>query len=359
MEPRLVFTTHYQVDEPAYMEFLIKLCTSGVQSTYREVAARKLVQEINSRGKKLNKAAGGYAVDLARDLGLLTSNNVWSDKGFLLDLIAEVNDGELDEQLSLTTSERILHFRIFLEADGAAFLFLAKYLTQNTSLPPEGTTVNSLVQEMFIDILSDYLSVTNNTAQRVALRIKIDRLRREGYRGHSGAHKLYIHVQTLYRIGIIAKKGGSRIYHLPDNAPDMRQSLNSLLHEVPNIVALEKAISSHVLVELSANVLQIPYKPWERGYSYDILRLLSQNYKQIIQTGAPLCPLTTLLESIQITLLTRGLLLRYDSGLRFITEIQQRYTKDFRFHVDRRGQPAFVKISDDLIKKLASEGEAR
>ena len=68
MQPRLIFGTHYQVDEPAYMEILIKGCTSAIRSSYKEVVTRKLTQEIKSREKKFNAAAGGYAVDLAKEL---------------------------------------------------------------------------------------------------------------------------------------------------------------------------------------------------------------------------------------------------------------------------------------------------
>lgn len=356
MQPRLAFRTHYQVDEPAYMEFLIKLCTSGVQSTYTEVVARKLTQEIRARCKDFNEAAGRYAVDLARALGLITPNNAWTDKGFLVDLIAEVNDGEPEEQLSLSLPEKLLHFRVFFEADGAAFLFLARYLTEHTSLPCPGTTVNSLVREMFIEILSDYLSATNNTADRVALREKIERLRRKEYRGNSGPHKLFVHAQTLYRIGLVARNNTtSRVYYLPGDSQDMEQGLGSLLREVPNIFALEKAVTAHRLIEIAAYVLQIPYTLWNVGQREETLRLLAQFYRRTALTGVPLCFLSTLIEAIQITLLAKGILLTYDEALTLITEVQQKHPKEVRFHVDRRGRPAFVKISDEMVEALGAE----
>jgi hypothetical protein len=356
MQPRLVFRTHYQVDEPAYMEFLIKLCTSGVQSTYTEVVARKLTQDIRTRCKNFNEAAGCYAVDLASALGLLTPNNAWTDKGFLVDLIAEVNDGEPEEQLSLTLPEKLLHFRIFLESDGAAFLFLARYLTQHNSLPRPDTTANSLAQEMFIEILSDYLSATSNTADRVALRKEVERLRRKGYRGNSGSHKLFVHAQTLYRIGLIARRNTtSRGYHLPGDSQGVEQGLGRLLRKVPDIFALEEIVTAHRLIEIAAYVLPISYTPWGVEQRKETLSLLAQFYRRTVLTGAPLCFLSTLIEATQIALLTKGVLLRYDEALALITEIQQKHPKEVRFHVDRRGQPAFVKMSDEMVKVLADE----
>src|SRR5437016_4623823 len=98
MTPRFVFRTHYQVSEPAYMEFLVKLCTSPVQSSYREVVAQKLADEIERRCKAkadkedgiagFNENAGEYAIDLARGLDLITQNHTWTDRGHLVHLIA-------------------------------------------------------------------------------------------------------------------------------------------------------------------------------------------------------------------------------------------------------------------------------
>lgn len=354
MGPRLVFTTHYQVDEPAYAEFLIKLCTSAVQSSYKEVIAQKLINELNSRDKKLNEPASRYAVDLARELGLLTSNNVWTDKGFLVDLFAVINNLAWKEQLSLTTPERILHFRIFLEADGATLLYLANYILQNDCIPPDGITTNSFVEEMFIDILSNYLSVTTDIEKRVELRRKIDRIRTEGYHGHSGAHKLYIHVQTLYRVGIISKKKNSRNYCLPADAIEMKLGIINLLKKIPNVTSLEKLVNSHGLVDISADVLHIPYKKWEFENHEETVRILTNNYQQVMRTGVPLCPITTLIESMQISLLSIGILLKYNDGLNLITEIQTQNTRDIRFHVDRSGRPAFVRISDDIIRRFSN-----
>jgi hypothetical protein len=355
MQPRLIFRTHYQVDEPAYMKFLIKLCTSAVQSTYTEVVARDLAQEIRARCKEFNEAAGRYAVDLARALNLITPNNTWTDKGFLVNLIANVADGQPEEQLSLTLPEKFLHFRLFLEADGAAFIFIARYLTQHGSLPKPDASVNLLVQEMFVTILGDYLSVTNNTPDRVALREAIDRLKRNEYHGNSGTHKLFIHAQTLYRMGLAGRDDTmSRVYYLPDQSQDTAQSLANLLREVPDILALERVVISHGLVELAADVFPVPHVTWQTKHYEDTLRLLGQFYQRVASTGAPLCSLSTLIEAIQISLLANGILLTHGEALSIISDVQQQHSKAIRFHVDRRGQPSFVKMSDEMVNVLVT-----
>ncbi len=84
MQPRVIFYTHYQVDEPAYMELLVHLCTSGVQGRYDEDVSKRLARELRSRDKKFNEAAGKYAVGLARSLDLVTQNINMTDQGFLI-----------------------------------------------------------------------------------------------------------------------------------------------------------------------------------------------------------------------------------------------------------------------------------
>ena len=86
MQPRILYRTHYQVDEPAMMSFIIRHCTSAVESNYSERVAERLSRYVSNRGRGLNVAAAGYAVDLARDLGVLSENNSWTDKGHLIAL---------------------------------------------------------------------------------------------------------------------------------------------------------------------------------------------------------------------------------------------------------------------------------
>jgi len=361
MRPRIVFRTHYQVDEPAYMEFLIKLCTSPVQSSYREVVAEKLAREITSRGRKLNVAAGGYAVDLAQGLDLITPNNTWSEKGHLVNLIADIEDGELENQLKLTLSEKLVHFRIFIEADGAAFLFIVRRLKGCESLTNSDLTWNSWAKDMFVEVYSDYLALTSNTADRVELRRDIERIGSRGYDGNTGSHKVFIHMQTLYRLGLLSRPeaAGTRSYQLPKQSESGKRGLEVLLDEVPDVISLERVIETHKWLELAVRVFQITPESYCKNtdeVSVDrTLTLITPPYHHVISTGVPLCSLSTLIESVQISLISRtSLFLSFDDALSLIVAAQKERPKEIRFHVDRRGQPAFIKLSDDILKIYAS-----
>jgi hypothetical protein len=360
MRPRVVFSTHYQVDEPAYMEFLVKLCTSPVQSTYREVVEQKFAEEIKSRGKDFNIAAGRYAVDLARALDLITPNNTWTEKGHLVNLVAQIDcTKDFEAQLTLTLPEKLLHFRVFLEADGAALLFMAHRLTKDGSLLNSDTTWNTLAREMFVDTFLDYLAITNNSADRVRLRQEIDRIRTRGYEGNSGSHKIFIHIQTLYRLGLVTRPDPTgRVYQLQCRSLGTLGGLQILLEEVPDVPTLEKVIGAHKWLEVAAKVFEIG-DARSSGNSpkitaAEILSIVASHYRRVISTGVPLCPLSTLVEAAQIDLLVgHSLSLDYDEIVNLLSDAQRERPKDIGFHVDRRGRPAFIRLSDNMVDAYA------
>lgn len=362
MQARLLFRTHYQVEEPAYMEFLIKCCSSATQSTYTEVVAARLKEEIERRCQtRFNMAAGGYAVDLARALGLLTQNNTWTEKGHLVNLIAEVNDGEPDEQLSLNPAEKLLHFRLFLEADGAALVLIARYLKEHSSLAHAEAMTSSFIEDMFVEIFSAYLSMTGNVADRVALRGQIDQLKPRGYAGKTRQHKLHIHMQTLYRLDLVERldRPDGIIYRLPEQNSGNKTGLETFLCEVPDLPTLEKRMATCEWARIASKVLKIPYvvlTEIEEEHRNYILSLLVLFYQQVMLQGTPICPLSTVIEAIQIhALIEHGWLLEYGRVMKSIVDEQKQSPKDIRFHVDRRGRPAFIRLSKRWTTSVGSQ----
>ncbi len=356
MQPRVLYRTHYQVDEPAYMELAIKKCTSPVQSSYRDRVAERITQEIKNRNRAFNPAAGGYAVDLAYGLELLTPQNTWTGKGHLVGLIAQVGEREIAEELPLTDAEKLLHFRLFLAADGAALAFLSRKLLELGRLPPEEGSWNALAQEMFRSIYEDYLSLASTTQDRVALRQNLIRLESRGFAGKTGAHKMFVHLQTLYRLGFVEleEAGGRRSYEV---APAGRQALAALASELPTVRALEELWKRERWIELTARAL-VPGATSTSGEGWgpdELLILVVPYYMRVVETGTPLCPLAPLVEAVQIELLAeRRLVLPSAVAVSMLQEAQRRASRDIRFHVDRTGRPAFLKLSPQLIQRLES-----
>ena len=354
MQPRVLFRTHYQVDEPAFGEAVVALCTSPVESSYDDTVAERLSRNVKARGKSFNIAAAGYAVDLARGLALVNSNNVWDQNGHLVSLVAEVGKGPWDDELSLTFTERLLHFRLFLEADGAALLFLARLFLSERHLPFQGLDWNLLARNLFIQTYSEYLEVTSPTADRVSLRSDIDRFRQRGYAGKSGSHKLFLHLQTLHRLKLIDRLPGSgeRRYAISEKK---ESRLGRLVTEIPNVHVLEDIVREHRYIEVAARVYGLVYQP-EVLTSSEALRRLLPAYRQIMDTGVAICPIAPIIEAAQISLLAeKSGIVGYSEFLDLLSEEQAIKIRDIRFHQDRQGRIAFLRISDDLIRDMTTQ----
>jgi hypothetical protein len=307
---------------------------------------------VRARNKDFNTAAAAYALDLAKALALVTQDNVLSEKGQLVNLTATLKEDEWEEQLGLSMAERYLYFRLFLEGDGAALRYLAQRLRDEGGLPGKGMSWNRLATDMFMDVYSSYLPITNNTADRVALRSHRDRIAARGYEGKGGAHKVFIHLQTLHRLGLAIRDsaGHGRLYGTPEPAPDGHDPLTRFCEELPDVVVLERVIQKKQWAAVAARV----YGVGEKCAAYDeedILRLLVPHYSAVASTGAPLCSLSTIIEAAQIeSLVESSRLLTFDLALEKLAALQKSRPKDVRFHVDRQGKPAFVKLSDVILK---------
>jgi hypothetical protein len=351
----LLARTHYQVDEPAYAELLVLRATSPVQTSYRERVAQRFAAELRQRGKAFNDAAGGYAVDLGRGLGVLTDQHAWTASGHLLALIATVGDGPIDEELELLPAERVLHWLLFLEADGGALIYLAKRLRDDGSIDGHEPSWNEIATSMFDDVLSYALGTLTLTADRVHVRQQLDRLRSAPYRGKSGAHKLFLHLQTLCRLGVAERAGGGTLAR-QYRAPEDPEPLERFLATFPDLAALDDHLRHKRLFAAVAAVAADTYRETSLGPDA-ALRSVAEPYTRVAATGAPIAPLWTLIRAVQIELLVRhGELWTDDQALGALQEAQRERPKQVRFHVDRSGQPAFLRLSREVTEMAGSSG---
>ena len=348
MRARVLYRTHYQVEEPAFMELLLKLCTSPVKAAYGDVVSQKLADEVTSRHKQFNVAAAAYALDLAHGLGILNENNTWTHKGHLLALNAKIGDRGIEGEFQLDAAERLTHFRLFLEADGASLRYIARIALAGKKIP-EDHDWNRFAREMFNDIYGAYLAVTSDIADRLAIRKELDRLKAP-FAGKTGAHKSYIHLQAMFRMGLLQRTDHApqREYEVAEGAGE---GLNALLRLIPTVSALEEIVEKGRWSAIAAEVFHVGRGPEIAPRA--LLHVVAQIYRRISETGVPLCSLSTLVDAVQIDLMTSGSrLLSKDEIVVTLTGLQKERPKDVRFHVDRRGRLAFVKMSEELTEQL-------
>jgi len=336
------------------MTLLVAACTSPVQSAYSDQVAERLAREIRKLRKSFNAAAGGYAVDLAQSLSLVSAQNAWADKGHLLNLVASIKSDDWESAMQLDDRGRIFYFRVFLEADGAALGYLCRYVLDRGSLPANDDSWNSVARDMFTEAYKQYAQLVTRIDERVELRRQLKRLDETGYSGKSGAHKMFVHAQTLYRIGLLAREdtGNGRIYKVP--AQNGVDRIKAFVEEVGDAVSLERVIAGKRFMEVAAAALDIH----EASHTEDewsdmnVIDLILPFYERVMSTGVPLCSLGTLVEAVQIDWLQgRGVVIPYDRILEALTSAQRRDPRSIRFHVDRRGRPAYLKL--DLTRKAA------
>lgn len=353
MLPRLLTRTHYQVDEPAYLKVLILECTSPTRSDYQERIASCFVQLLGKQQRIINLPAAKYAADLARGLGILTDNWVWSDLGHLFKIICSPSEDTFTETLNLP--ERILFFRLFFEADGGALLFIARTLAKTEILPPKERTWNDFANEMVSDVYTDYRDFAIDVPSRTRIRQVIERRQSQPFSGKSGAHQSFIHVQALYRMGLLDKadQGNSRCYKNAEYQAKEKSPLEVLLELVPNIRVLEQVIKDRtwprVAQDVFAGQLMRSSGKREAVSTEKIFREFREIYDMIMETDVVLCPLKTLVESLQIRQIAESkFAVGYGDALEVLKTVQKRHPREVRFHVDRGGQPAYIKLADSL-----------
>ena len=351
MQPRMLYRTHYQADEPAMVSFIVRHCTSAVESNYSERVAERLSRYVSRRGRRFNVAAAGYAVDLARNLGVLSQNNSWTDKGHLVALTTKGACDSLETDLTLDEQERFLYFRLFLDADGALFLFLARAAMASGGLPVPKGNWNGLAQEVFVTALGEYLKVAVETRQRVELRRNLQRIVQRPFRGRTGEHKLFVHLQAMCRVGLLRRLADSTSRRYTSAGCSGR--LQSLAQELRDIATLEQRMLDKEWAAVADVVLRGATAGRREMPEADIVDLLLGFYARVASTGAPLCTISTLVDALCIVLLARGFRVKsHGDVLATLVALQKQHPKDVRFHVDRRGRPVFVKISSPLVPRV-------
>ena len=340
IDVRLISRTHYQVSEPSYLTHLIRNCASPTNSNYRDALALRFCESVEG----VNIAAAGYAVDLARSLKLLNSNLVWTDLGHLLNIVAK--EDSFGHQRDLSTSEKVFFFRLFLEFDGAALIFLSRKLEDDIRLPSSKTTWANVAQDMFMQTYEEYLEFATDPYFRTHVRHLAEKRRKSPFTGNSGRHQTLLHINTLLRLGLVeaSQSGPARVYRAKNTSEDAGSPTSRLLTMIPSIRALEKVVASRTIYDVVGTALGIGVEngSMDEGDFTDCVKYL---YTEILATGINLCPIRTLCEALQIhSIKNHKAPDAQETILARLRDIQKMAPSRIRFHVDQYGYPAFLRM---------------
>jgi len=351
MQPRFVTRTHYQVDEPTFLNVLVTRCASPIRSDYIERVAARFVKEVKTRpslGRATNVAAAKYLVDLGRALSLLNGNMVWTPLAHIVPLVCRTADDKLTLELNL--KERVFFFRVLLESDGAALMFAARALLKYGELPAPGRSWVDFANEMARSIYEEYLSLATDLRLRTTLRQALQKRAKQPFRGKSGPHQSFVHVQALYRLGLASKSAEDHNRRYLLQVPS--RGLELLASGLPDLAALETVFEKKHWPELAFTIFaeqarEATYMEIAQESSDDVLARFRDLYDRVMATAIPLCPIQTLIEAWQIEQICSGRQPRsFSETLREMRRWQEKWPRDVRFHVDRYGHPTYIKLSD-------------
>jgi hypothetical protein len=275
-----------------------------------------------------------------------------------VNLFALIPPNKNKEPFSLSPAEQLLYFKLFFEADGAAWIGFLRYVTDHGELSHATAMETSIVEHIFSQILSSYLALTNNTPDRVELRREMQKLER-GYRNKSRQHKLHLHMQTLFRVGLVERldaADGIR-YRLRDGGAGL-SSAHRFLSEVPDYVALERKAAQQQWLDVAAVCLERAVTCADLsddGMRAFALGALADFYQRAVSHGLMFGPIESLLNAVQIEGFVKlHLVFPYPELMRVLEQEQRESPRDVRFHVDRLGRPAFVKASNEWLGRHLS-----
>jgi hypothetical protein len=349
MTPRLLTRTHYQIDEPAYLRVLVLRCTSPTRSDYRERVTARLVQEARQIGK-INAAAASYGIDLGRATGLINENYVWSDRGHLLHLVSDPDKATNNAALSLP--EKVFFFRLLLDSDGAAIIYFLRQLQRRPQLPNDPHEWNAIANDLFLSTFRSYYALTNDLRARTRLRQLIQQRATKPFSGKSGKHQCFIHLQSLFRLGLVARPGDdeSRTYTAANSTP---RAADFLLNEIGDVKDLEEAIKEEKWTSFASRLFgRSPARGAPQSDESDdqFYRDIATSYRRLSATGIPVCPLRTLIEAAQIEEIGRGHYAQpYEARVEALKRLQRKYPGQVHFHVDRLGRPAYLKLDQNVL----------
>ena len=342
MEPRILLRTHYQAHEPAYLELVVTKCTSATVSAHKVTVVERLFRMIAGK-KGFNRAAAGYVVDAAHNLGLLTDRYTWAPTGTLIALTSDLREYSRADIEELDIGRRLAHLRMFLDGDGAALWYLMRELRQEGSITSGSEDANRIATEMFLEVYRQYFELSSSPSDRIRLRGKIDQLRQHQYRGNTGRHKLLFHVNMMHRLGWLDRPDpGSLVYSLSGKGV---RAMRVFFEHVRTVADLERRLRDDEAMTLSGRLLAgASLRPEDRGLEA-FTTLLTGMYQKVIDLGFSIAPVALLIELVQHHLFTRGIELSYKNASEMLEGFRRMDPKRVRYHVDRKGRPAYLLIT--------------
>lgn len=292
MHPRILLRTHYQADEPRTIIASVTECTNARDSRHEDTIAAALVRWARENGQIISIPAAVYAVGNARSLAFLNGSNRWTATGLALGYIHTVFPALKGIQgLTLRPQEEYLYLKYYMASGGALLLKFGQWLIRQGRTTDEELRTGSVIEELVIEALDDYLTIAVDIRDRTTIRRERDRLSRSTYASSTKRHKRYPLIKTMERLGLLeaAEVDGNR----STMSQDASGRLFSLLREIPDIRSLERLAREDMLSTVVGKVLS-QAKADASLHTPKVGSLLAGAYRYALAVGLQACPLAYL-----------------------------------------------------------------
>ena len=350
MDIRLQLKTHYQISKPGIFSVILRRCTSPSQSTYPEVVSERLAK-IHFNTIALNKESAKFAVVMAQSFGFITRNMFWDWRGHAINiLLDETTKEEPDDFLRLTSAEKVIYLKYYMEADGATILEICKKLNSKGKISRNELLSTEFIDQIFIYIWETYRQLTDDLRQKVQLRENIQKLRLKSYTYKTRIHKALAHIEPLVDLDLIARKEVKHEIIFTPKTIESYSPMDRLTQELDSIETLEKRFSEHQHFKIISNIYNLNSIDYDPDLHSELLRKeMLRTYLKARTEPSKMASIAIISDIISTKMLSeKGILIERLDIEKELDRLKSKNPRDIHFHVDMNGKKSFIVFSDEL-----------
>jgi hypothetical protein len=278
----------------------------------------------------------------------------WDWRGHALAAILKKTGRTLDteprELNLLCPEEQFIFLKYFLEADGAVICGLSKVVAQY------GKVTNQIlydrIERIFDHIYEAYLSLASDFRERMQIKTQLREIRKQ-IKGESRErstlpHKVLPHIQALVDLGVLYQAKDSGTYE-PVQYAD-RSSVAPLGDLFDRLDELERVLSEGNPYQLVAAVYGLSANDISKEIDWKVLTsTIRKGYTLLQDPTTTTADINALADWTCVSLLAeRRLLISPRCVSEALQELARRQPSSVRFHVDYRGEPAYVILASGI-----------
>lgn len=350
-------TTHYQVGHPIFFGFLVHSCTSPNESKTQDKVIGDIHKVLNDHKYNCSREAAKFLIGMAKDMGFLEVNNIWTWKAFVINYFEEIDDITrcFEKTIVSSIARKIMYLKYYLESDGAFLIhFARKVLDENGLSKHTLRFTNKAVEPIFENVLEEYLAIENDFRKKVQLEnfLKLFREGGRGYQTKVRIHKAFPHLDPLVDLGILDYDSKKRQY-----LPKMPEGgiTKAFLQKFSDISSLEEVFlleegvkkTSSGFYERVAGLYKVSYRRFSRKDTSIISSEIAKIYSKVKDKVTGLASIQSIKDIVcTVGLVNHGILCEWSDIDEVLKEFRLEKGVNLRFHVDRAGKIAYIVLSE-------------